>query len=242
VLAPSLARSRPPACPNTRVLVLPFPLLASLSAQSAANSSAPLMLQRQVRRVGCSAHSTAAPVASALLNARIPTPWPSQQLCMRANRCSLRSLTVSNSRCMYPRRQTAASRVTRRAKGAAAAAAAVTATNSNLLLGAVQLEPQVAFLAQLLWQGVLLPVLASWLFVTALSAVASRARQVCVKDGLAACSPACQRLLRPTASGLTVLGVACARSINIRAWPASTVITPRYLVWSVPCSVDSVRL
>lgn len=39
-------------------------------------------------------------------------------------------------------------------------------------------EPHTVFLARLAWEGVLLPVLASWLFVTALSTVASRARRV----------------------------------------------------------------
>lgn len=146
------------------------------------------MLQRHTRHVCCVANSAVSPIASALLDTRTPAPWPSQQPCIRAYRCSLLRCppVTSSSSCRYLRCQAAASPVACRPRGATAAAATATASTSNALLHAVQLEPQVAFLTQLLWQGVLLPVLASWLFVTALSAVASRAHQVRADGSVAA--------------------------------------------------------
>ena len=64
------------------------------------------------------------------------------------------------------------------AQKAVAAAAAAAATGNHVLEGALQVEARTAFLAELLAHGVCLPMFGGWLLVTALSSVASRARQV----------------------------------------------------------------
>lgn len=127
-------------------------------------------------------YRASAPLRACLLNGSRPlAPWP-RQLC-----CSSTSIS--------PDSKTSASKCCRQYKGSirsqgwrsdsrsgsavcckAQPVSATAAVTASTVFG--QLEPRVAFLAQLLSNGVLLPVLGGWLLVTALSAVASRARQV----------------------------------------------------------------
>lgn len=97
------------------------------------------------------------------------TLWPSQQA--HTGNC-LRSSTNSTHRHQaQQRRQCRAQMVTK--------AGVVAASSQTLALQTLsQLEPQLAFVAHTLCRGVLLPILGGWLFATALSAMASRARQV----------------------------------------------------------------
>lgn len=118
-----------------------------------------------------------------------PVPWPSQQ----AHHAQACLVSRSNSHSHSSHRLTShrwRSATCCRAKSAAAAAAGAATSSSNhplSLQGLLQLEPQMGFLAQTLCHGVLLPVLAGWLFVAVLSAVASRARQVGESAGVGCC-------------------------------------------------------
>jgi hypothetical protein len=139
------------------------------------HQAAQQMSSRYITR--CKASSL--PHTCLLMGVRPLAPWPSQ-LC-----CSITSISrdhqyVASKLCRQytestssqDRRSGSSSAVCCRAKAASTPAAATAST------APMQLEPRVAFLAQLLSNGVLLPVLGGWLLVTALSAVASRARQV----------------------------------------------------------------
>lgn len=96
--------------------------------------------------------------------------WPSQQPCIHRHNSKLSQGDPSSCR-RNPS-------VRCQAKGAVAAAAAAASTGNAVLQGTLQVEARAAFLAELLAQGVMLPVLGGWVLVAALSAVASRARQV----------------------------------------------------------------
>lgn len=104
-------------------------------------------------------------------------PWPSQQQAHARCRCaSNRTHCAIGTANSHISSRTASRAVCCRAK--AASATATVAAAAAAASASPELEPQVAFLAQLVSQGVLLPILAGWTFVTALSAVARRARQV----------------------------------------------------------------
>lgn len=87
-------------------------------------------------------------------------------------------------------------------------------------------EPHNVFLARLAWEGVLLPVLASWLFVTALSTVASRARRVgCPamrKDKRWAVNS--KALLRP---GNTLVRPVCVEQLKLQSVAADQTVCVR---------------
>lgn len=97
------------------------------------------------------------------------TLWPSQQA--HTGNCLRSSYHITHKHQEQQRRQCRAQVVT---KAGVAAASGQTLASQALS----HLEPQLAFIAHTLCCGMLLPILGGWLFATALSAVASRARQV----------------------------------------------------------------